>query len=360
MTADSDGDSERIGLESGAMDYVRKPFQEAVLVSRIQNILQNEARIRELQDEARIDHLTGLMNKSHSQTTLTDLCRNRSGALMMLDLDSFKLVNDLFGHAMGDQILIRFARIIQANIRPKDIAGRIGGDEFVVFCNNVKDPSVLRDRSARINQMLTDTARSLLGEDNNVPLGVSIGIVFVPDNGTEYEKLAQLADKALYKVKQNGKHGCAIYEEASSTADKPLNPSMRSVRMSLDERSKRNDGYELPLDSFRIIYRFLQRSMKNNHDPVQFVLFDIEFTNADSEDNSFTTDCFAENLGTSLRRSDVYCQSSSGQFLLLLPGANKKNGQKIITRILDNFSQTAASPKCSVTFEIEDIDSVHE
>lgn len=364
MTADSDDDSERIGLESGAMDYVRKPFQKAVLLSRIQNILQNEARIRALQDEARIDTLTGLLNKAYSQDSLREVCRKDSGVLMLLDLDSFKLVNDIYGHGMGDQVLTRFAGIIRSNIRPGDLAGRIGGDEFIVFCNKVKSPAIVREKAANLNRMIAELATALLGKDCMVPLGVSVGAVFVPEYGSNYDELATLADKALYRVKQNGKHGCHLYDEGAGVAEPVVsNASLMAARMSLEERSERNDAYELSMDNFRIAYRFLRRATKNMLKPVQFVLFHLSPLGMDTQNETVdenTLDCFAENMGTTLRRSDVYTQSGPDQFLLLLPEATRENGLNVIERVLTNFSKTAAGPHCSVTYEIDDLDHVDE
>ncbi|SEF95549.1 GGDEF domain-containing protein [Lachnospira multipara] len=81
--------------------------------------------------------MTGLLNKASSQEEIDLLAKSNAGALMMIDLDSFKPVNDIYGHDMVDKVLIRFAEIIRSAIRSTDLAGRMGGDEFIVFCKNI-------------------------------------------------------------------------------------------------------------------------------------------------------------------------------------------------------------------------------
>ena len=145
---------------------------------------------------------------------------------MMIDLDSFKPVNDIYGHAMGDKVLIRFAEIIRSSIRATDIAGRIGGDEFVVFCKSILDEDVIADKAAYINEQVLLSAKELMGQSMNIPLGASIGCAFAPDEGADFVNLYKKADKALYFVKQNGKLGYKVYrEEKASSGDDPSTKS---------------------------------------------------------------------------------------------------------------------------------------
>ena len=139
MTADKDDEAESKGFAIGALDFIRKPFRADVLLKRVFNILQNVEQIQGLQKAATTDPMTGLLNKASSQEEIDLLVKTTPGALMMIDLDSFKPVNDIYGHAMGDKVLIRFAEIIRSSIRATDIAGRIGGDEFVVFMKDIRN-----------------------------------------------------------------------------------------------------------------------------------------------------------------------------------------------------------------------------
>ncbi|MBR4767895.1 MAG: response regulator, partial [Lachnospiraceae bacterium] len=127
LTADEDKEAESKGLAEGAIDFIRKPFDPEALVRRIRNILGNVRKIQELSEEAMTDSLTGLLNRESVSRELERICRTSRGTLFVIDLDSFKLVNDIYGHESGDRILISFAELLQNHFRLRDIVGRIGG-----------------------------------------------------------------------------------------------------------------------------------------------------------------------------------------------------------------------------------------
>ena len=102
LTADEDVDTETRGFEVGVADFIRKPFNPDVLLRRIGNIMSNSQEMQSLKSEATIDKLTGLLNRAAAGEELSKMCSENAGCLMMIDLDSFKLVNDIYGHEMGD------------------------------------------------------------------------------------------------------------------------------------------------------------------------------------------------------------------------------------------------------------------
>ena len=238
MTADHDEQTEIQGFENGAMDFIKKPFMPDILLRRVGNILQTVEKIQGLRKTAETDALTGLINKASSEQQLTELCKESSGALLMIDLDSFKLVNDIHGHAMGDKILIAFANILRDIMGNDDLIGRMGGDEFVAFCKGVHDEPEIVERTRLANELLVAEAKKLMGEDMAIPLGTSIGCVFVPVEGTVFGELYKMADKALYIVKQRGKHGCFVYRSDQKLNDMEMSDTMSLSNMEiiLEER----------------------------------------------------------------------------------------------------------------------------
>jgi len=110
LTAEGDSSVENRGFKAGVSDYIRKPFNPEILIRRIDNILNNQEKMHQYQEEATKDKLTGLLNKGAIAEKMEILCHKNSGYFMIMDLDAFKLVNDIYGHDMGDKVLELFFR----------------------------------------------------------------------------------------------------------------------------------------------------------------------------------------------------------------------------------------------------------
>ncbi len=354
MTADQDDDTESKGFENGAMDFIRKPFRADVLLRRIDNILQTVEKLNHLKNAAATDRLTGLLNKTSSTEEISFLCHSAQGALMMIDLDSFKLVNDLYGHSAGDKLLISFADILRSAVRHSDIVGRIGGDEFIAFCQNIHDESVIADKTSFINEQLLAEARDIMGEDMNIPLGASIGCAFAPDEGSDYPTLFKKADKALYTVKKNGKHGYSIYKD-SEQEESHITSSVSNIESHLailNERSRPKGGFVLSFENFRLIFQFLNRVKANYNRTVWILLFSLKMENA-TDSSALPSDEFLEVLRSSLRQSDIITQRGKNQFMVLLLEITASNLEIVTDRILGKWSALEASKDCRAEYEID-------
>ncbi|MBR1420396.1 MAG: amino acid permease [Selenomonadaceae bacterium] len=281
--------------------------------------IQAEQKNEALRKHVRTDALTGLLNKSTCEEELTRICRESHGVLMLIDLDSFKLVNDLHGHSMGDEILTAFSQIILEVLTPEDIAGRLGGDEFIAFSHDFD----IEMKSRYINERIVEVAEKLIGSDMNIPLGASIGCVIVPESGRDFVDLFKKADKALYSVKQHGKHGFKIFSEELDSSDEAS--SLTSVEMILSERNSDKHAMLFPLEDFRAIYRLLQRREGLNSNCL--LLFTLS-----KEDEGFL-----EALQSILRRTDLIMQSSRIQFVAILCDVSYKEMDGIITRFEEDL-----------------------
>ena len=127
-------------------------------------------------------------------------------ALFLLDLDSFKVVNDTLGHIVGDQVLHETGSILKAVTRETDLAGRLGGDEFVLFIHHVSDEEGIRRCAEKINAALV---MNYYDDENTVTVTASIGIAIVREEST-FTELYERADRALYQVKKSRKNGYKI------------------------------------------------------------------------------------------------------------------------------------------------------
>ena len=322
MTAHEREESESKGFEIGASDYIRKPLKADILLRRVKKILENVDKIQDLTEAATLDLMTGLLNKTAAQKEISKLCATSQGVLMLLDLDNFKLVNDLYGHAMGDKILIRFAELIKGMIRSTDLAGRIGGDEFIAFCQNVHDEKIIFNKARFLNHQLIISAKNFMGEDMNIPLSTSIGAVFVPNEGKDYSALMKKVDKALYKVKHHGKQGCAFFGESDSAEAEHKNIS--ETQMILGERNLEPGAYFVDFEKFKAIYQFAARLQT----PINFLELTLETNNDEARED------FLELLIKNLRRSDCVTRYGRDQFLILLTDTPAENLDFVRKKIL--------------------------
>ncbi len=309
MTADDSDESESYGFEIGAADYIRKPLKADILLRRVGNILDNLDKLQDLKQAVDLDTMTGLLNKAAAEREFEKICATETGALLMIDLDSFKLVNDIHGHAMGDRILIKFAEILRGVIDSEDLAGRIGGDEFMIFCRNIHAETAIAEKTGWLNEKIVQAAKKYIGGEMNIPLGVSIGAVFVPDEGTDFAALAQKADKALYKVKQNDKHGYSIY---SSDTGRNWTGNEDFIKI-LGEREHTSGAYFVEPEVFKAIYRFAARIAAAYKKDVQFLILTLD------NDNEGGVEEFRDFLVSNLRISDCITQGGKNQFFVLLP-----------------------------------------
>ncbi|MBR1805053.1 MAG: diguanylate cyclase [Selenomonadaceae bacterium] len=306
MTADDSDESESRGLGVGAADYIRKPLKPDVLIGRVKNIFDRFEQIHGLTEAASVDQMTGLLNKTAAQREISKMCAESDGVLLALDLDSFKLVNDLYGHAMGDKVLIGFAELLKSQLNSDDVAGRTGGDEFIAFCRAVHDERTIFKKARLLNGRLMKLARELMGSEIKISLGVSVGAVYVPDEGRDFAELTAKADKALYKVKHFGKHGCAFY--GVENFDGAASKSIAQTRLLLSERDRESKAYVVNFEKFKAVYRYAVRQSENRS-----VLMQCIFETDDEDER----EKFLTRLTESLNRGDCITQFGREQFLIL-------------------------------------------
>jgi diguanylate cyclase (GGDEF)-like protein/PAS domain S-box-containing protein len=178
--------------------------------SRIkQTVLEEENKY--LLKKSERDSLTSLLNRAATEEAVDFYLGKGTPeshyAMMVLDIDNFKAINDTYGHLQGDEILIGISEILQKYTRKCDVVGRFGGDEFIVFLTDTPNDEVVINK---INEFATEI-RGLSGKFNfNLPISVSFGVTLTPNENNSFEDMFHQADKALYMAKRNGKDRYAI------------------------------------------------------------------------------------------------------------------------------------------------------
>ena len=211
LTTSDDNETQVEAFRLGSREFLNKPIKPEIAVSRINNVLESQRRLNvmlkeqeELKVKAEIDEMTKLLNKATAEKMAKQILEeypDENHAILMIDIDNFKNVNDSLGHDVGDHVISVVAGIISMQFGGSDIVGRIGGDEFMVFMKNVKD----REDARRKAQNIVDAFCKK--ENLSIPdcVSVSIGMAFSDESGIEYEPLFKKADEALYVSKEKGK-----------------------------------------------------------------------------------------------------------------------------------------------------------
>lgn len=180
---------------------------------QIVGTLKNVEMQQEMLRRANTDLLTGCLNKMAFLEKVTEILESSKNgekhALFFLDLDNFKYVNDNLGHAFGDFLLQELGHRLRNNVRSHDLIGRVGGDEFVIFLQNMQTNNILLGK-AKI--FLSTISEDFIQNDKHHCIHGSLGISIFPEHGNTYEELYHHADLALYRSKGNGKNTVTLYE----------------------------------------------------------------------------------------------------------------------------------------------------
>ncbi len=213
------------GLDLGASDYIEAPFDVSELIARIRSQLRRKRYSDRLRTNLRnglklavIDPLTGIYNRRYASQHLCRVmqrARETDGAfaVMMLDLDRFKSINDRFGHDAGDAVLREFSRRLQENIRGVDLVARFGGEEFFVAMPDV-DQRAAAHAAERIRRAIEGAPVPLPG-GGEVEVTVSIGVAIATAADADAEAIIKRADTALYSSKESGRNRVSFFARAA-------------------------------------------------------------------------------------------------------------------------------------------------
>jgi len=186
-------------LKSGANDYLKKPFLKEELILRVNNLLEIYEHLRSMQGKLQHDALTGAFNRMFLETTLDNLFAvTESKAVVMLDIDHFKKINDTHGHQNGDKVLKHFVSTVKNSIRKTDYVVRYGGEEFLIFM-----PNTTKLEAA----LVTEKIRKSLKPCGSVKYTFSAGIA---DEGETLAEMIRIADKRLYEAKNSGRNRVVV------------------------------------------------------------------------------------------------------------------------------------------------------
>ncbi len=227
------------------------------IVGIIYNVDEYKRTTLALKERAERDSLTKLLNKQSTQQLVTEYLNaqdaNQLSALLILDLDNFKTVNDSYGHLYGDAVLTQVGGCLRSLFRANDIIGRIGGDEFLVFLKDLPDTDIVKDRCDLLLASLNKLLARLMPDLKKV--SCSIGAAISPTHASNYADLFQRADEALYGAKKRGKNRYKIYSLRDKLGSLLDSTTYVNSRIDSDEQANIMDN-----SLIRVVFRSLYES----------------------------------------------------------------------------------------------------
>ncbi|KYG23739.1 diguanylate cyclase [Bradyrhizobium sp. AT1] len=204
------------------LSWTIQPMMDGGAVLLLEDITERKSAEARISHLARYDELTALPNRVSFRDEIERLLMNshsaeRLSALLFVDLDQFKQVNDTLGHPCGDQLLCAVANRLREMLRPEDFVARFGGDEFVVFQQNLSSPEDAAALARRIVERLSERYRI---DNHLVEIGASVGIALTSPEGVSADTLLKNADMALYRAKADGRGTfCFFRDEMAATVE---------------------------------------------------------------------------------------------------------------------------------------------
>jgi len=201
-----------------------------------QDITQRKATEKQVQFLAYYDALTGLPNRRLLQDRLTQAlasARRQKGrvALLFLDLDGFKIINDSLGHSIGDLLLQEVAERLKKWAREQDTVARVGGDEFLVVLTGLKD---VADAAVAAERLIAVMTAGFFVQGHALNVSCSIGVSMFPEHGADGETLIKNADAAMYSAKGSGHNGCRFFTEDMNASAMERLTLENGLRLALD------------------------------------------------------------------------------------------------------------------------------
>lgn len=340
LTADNDDEAEVTGFRAGAVDFLTKPFKRDVIIERIEKIVGDIKRTKDLQKEVDLqtsiarqqrkiidtlewrpersdkDELTGFLRRESGRIAIAQAMVANKGCFAFLDVDNLKTINDTHGHLKGDQLLRTVADCI------RDHAGdgvlcRLGGDEFLIFISDIST-----NRAEEIMNSIIEGFALKKKEDEFLKVAsISAGLVMT-NPGDDYETVLRNADKALYYVKQNGKGSYSFFRDKAWAEADEEEINLDRLASGLSIGGAYDGALEVEYRVFQRLYGYLVHVGKRYDREIKLVLLTVipeknEAAISDSDIENYVNN-LCDSIKHEIRAVDIYTRMSGRKILLLM------------------------------------------
>ena len=282
-------------------------------------------------NEEERDQLTGLLKKGIAEARIASKMRGeRGGALFLCDVVHMKQINEQYGHQTGDECLKQVAQILSYMIRPNDILGRCGGDEFVIFMPECHDVEQAQEICRRIQERF----HANRGKGR---CSLSLTVVWeLRKLGNTYQKLFE---RAWEKMEQQ-KGILDIAKVKNKKCEEHYITDVKQIQEELTEEIQKQEAYCQDYETFKSIYRFLERGIARSGQKACVILITVVDEQGGSllpGEKDVLMEQLGEEIGSALRIGDVYTRYSSSQYLSLVIGTTEGQADRIVDRIRNQF-----------------------
>ena len=329
-----------------------------------QSDLQNELLskiVNEYVNFSNVDGLTGLWNRVYLEDKMDQYLKNAAAecAFLMIDLDNFKQVNDVWGHTAGDSLLTGVSVTIRSMLVPGAIPCRMGGDEFAIFIPGFTKADSA-DFAAKLLKNINQYMRNI---KSPFRITMSVGIAHSPADGCSYEELYRNADKALCYAKNTSKNKYTLFSDLSNkTLGMDWENSVvniESLKGYLSEKIPQKGAYLVHQEEFKKIYQLLQRMSKRSNEKPQIILFTFSYKDGQVPTEIDLIDKFKYLITAtkeSLRIGDVATKFGNTQYIILLKNAESGIAEMVAKRIIRQYSKMNSDSAIRLIYEIDELE----
>ncbi len=344
-----------------AAGFIIKPFIPSNMLAQIGEIIGSIDQQRSLGgmmqgnndfvDDSQRDVLTGLLDWNAAVQIIDHrLNSNYSGSLFMIDMDNSKAFTDVYGTQSGDATMQMVARVMQENTDSDDVLCRVFGDVFMIFFSGVTDRQTLKNKA---ETLMSEFSWKLKEGRFDANTSLSIGISIAPEDARDFVHLYSMADKALYFVKQNGKHNYHFYskEGDSNTAN---NIDLWSLQNNFSSGIPDKGAYLLDIRGFQYVYNFLHRRAERGSIDARMVLFTLAPDQGylpKKEELDKAVERLDQALYSTLRRGDVSTQYSGRQVLVILLDITAEACATVVQRVAVNYERMDPTGRIHLLYE---------
>ncbi|MBE5888220.1 MAG: diguanylate cyclase [Lachnospiraceae bacterium] len=304
--------------------------------------------------EAENDYLTQIWNRRNGERHITEYLRIGDGALIIIDLDNFKMVNDTYGHLTGDRVLKEVADILRTHGQNEYVC-RMAGDEFLIFVRDVITPEETKPMIDTIMYAFNSRCEQ---DEILANTSLSIGVALSAQEGRDYSNLFRCADRALYFVKQNGKGGYSFHNRTEYGGAQNAKVDLDKLVCAIKNKDNYSGAYRVEYQRFLEAHDFVGKFAQRNHQNVQLVLLTIDFDKSvpmDFDERDTVMHELELSVTKAMRGVDISTRFSSAQLLMILVDAIPSNVPQAVQRMLHQFYTVYRPTDVKVSFETADI-----